>query len=161
MSDHGNKGHGGHEHGHNSHHGQTTDVKVGPTEIMIWATCIIVLLVLAACVLVIVVPVVKGLQSAKAHAWQHDPPDDPRPCTTGAFSPLVKKIPPEGLREYLCSGWADEALDGNIVITNPAGKRLYDQPGANHNWGYQPSGWYTFESDPGGEARRVNISNVW
>lgn len=70
-------------------------------------------------------------------------------------------IPKEGLYIHLESVWQDHALGGNITITTPDGVVLYDEPGAEHNYGKQRGGTYVFRANPPGEKRQVQIENSW
>jgi hypothetical protein len=66
---------------------------------------------------------------------------------------------PEGkaVELYLKRGWKLDP-DGPTHIFTPKGKLLRDPgPGANVNFGHQPEGTYTFQSDPLSEGRRIRV----
>jgi hypothetical protein len=95
-------------------------------------------------------------ESARTHPQSFVPAE--RPWTSRTLD-----IPAGGLAVDLWRGWEDHALGGNISITFPDGRVRRDEPGANHDWGWQPKehAIHIFIADPPGSARKVAIYNRW
>lgn len=83
------------------------------------------------------------------------------PTVDLSWSHQTFDIPAQGLPVYLYPGWKDFAFGGAITITTPSGHVLHDEPGVNHQWGFQPAGMYIFRADPMGSRRSVQIYNQW
>jgi hypothetical protein len=85
----------------------------------------------------------------------------PRPCQQGSWSNKTFEIPMNGgLSEYLCKGWQDFPLGGEIAIVTPNGKVIHDKPGAIIN-DSSPEGIYFFRVDGPPGPRQVTIYNRW
>src|SRR3989344_3279641 len=70
---------------------------------------------------------VAATPAAGATATQSAPA--PSLLCQGAWDFRTIEIPTEGIPVYLCQGWKPFPLGGKIVITNPEGKPLNDEPG--------------------------------
>ncbi|MBP6883735.1 MAG: hypothetical protein KBC06_00685 [Candidatus Pacebacteria bacterium] len=44
---------------------------------------------------------------------------------------------------------------------SPVGPILHDEPGVQHDFGFQPDGLYIIHADPQGSRRGVRLYNQW
>jgi len=81
--------------------------------------------------------------------------------TQSPWTTRTLQIPPEGVSVFLSCGWNGITKGGPIFITTPRGQTFQDRPGVTTNLGVQPDGVYSFQADPPGSKRSIEIYNRW